>query len=210
MNQAIAIFCCAVLASCAPKPAPTSVVPPAPPRATAVAPEVGKLRDHIAEADRMATAIDSGAKEARLAATRAREEAERLKDRKTATEAELTRLWQDLQTMEARNLFLETETARLAANLTDARKTAATLQQHAAAKDAEADQLRAAHTHLTSTVADYATQITASNKAAEAQRTRADKLAGEIRLHRIALGICVAIALAWVAAKLLLPPRLLA
>jgi uncharacterized phage infection (PIP) family protein YhgE len=201
-------LCSLLLASCATKPTPVSTVAPPPPRAAAVAPEVSKLRDHVAEADKMAASIDTGAKEARLAATRAREEAERLKSRKAATEAELTKLWQDLQTVEARNLFLETESSRLTAALSDARASAAKLQQYAATKDAEAEQLRAGHTQLTATVSDYATQLAATTKATEIQRTRADKLAGEIRLYRIALAICAAIALAWVAAKIFLPPRL--
>lgn len=209
MTRPIIPLCCILLASCATRPAPTSAIPPAPPRAATVAPEAGKLRDQVDDAGKMAAVIDTGAKEARQAATRAREEAERLKTRKTATEAELTRLWQDLQSVETRNLFLETETSRLAANLNDARRTAATLQQHASAKDAEADQLRAGHTHLGKVVADQARQIAATGKAIELQRTRADKLAGEIRIYRIALGICAAITIAWVAAKLLLPPRLL-
>ncbi|MBX3740260.1 MAG: hypothetical protein KF712_04670 [Akkermansiaceae bacterium] len=194
-------LCCILLASCASKPAPTSIVPAAPPRAAAVAPEAGRLRDQIADAGEMAAIIGSGATEARLAATKAREEAERLKTLKTATEAELTRLWQDLQTVEARNLFLDTETSRLAAALTDARAAAGRLQEHASMKDAEAGQLRAAHTHLSTMVADHATQLTAATKAIGIQRTRADKLSGEIRIYRITLGICLAIALAWIAAK---------
>lgn len=44
------IALCAVLASCASKPAPSSIVPPAPPRAVPVAPEVSKLRDQLADA----------------------------------------------------------------------------------------------------------------------------------------------------------------
>jgi len=209
MTRSIIPLLCILVASCATRPTPTPVIPPAPPRAAVVAEEAGRLRDHISDAGKMAAVIGSGAKEARLAATKAREEAERLKTQKSASGAELTRLWQDLQAVEARNLFLETETSRLAGNLADARKAAATLQQHASAKDAEADQLRAGHTHLSTMVGDYASQLTARNKAAEAQRTRADKLAGEIRLYRIALGLCLAIALAWVAARIFLPPRLI-
>jgi chromosome segregation ATPase len=207
MTRLLTIALCAVLASCASKPAPSSVIPPAPPRAVPVAPEASKLRDQIADAGKMAAVIDAGAKEARQAATAARQEAERLKTQKTATEAELTKLWQDLQTVEARNLFLETETSRLTVSLTDARATAGKLQEYASAKDAEAEQLRVGHSHLKAMVGDYTTQLASANKAIEGQRTRADKLAGEIRLYRIALVICVAIALAWVAAKLFLPPR---
>ena len=159
---------CFQLASCASKPAPSSVVPPIPPRAPPVAPEANKLRDQITAADKSAAMIDAGAKEARKAATAARVEAERLKTQKTATEAELTKLWQDLQTIESRNPFLETETSRLAANLTDARDTAAKLQEHAAVKDAEADGLRAGHTHVKAVMGDYATQLAGANKTIEA------------------------------------------
>ena len=195
--------------SCAPKAAPSSIVPPAPPKALPVAPEVSKLRDQITEADKSAAVIDAGAKEARLAATAARKEAERLKTQKTATEGELTKLWQDLQTVESRNLFLETETSRLAVNLKDARATAAKLQEHAAAKDAEAERLRGDLDFLSVVAKDHANSRSEAEKATAKERTRADKLAGEIRLYRIALGICGAIALAWVAAKIFLPPRLI-
>lgn len=208
MIRLLSIALIGLLVSCASKPAQSSVIPPAPPRAAPVAPEVSKMRDQITAVDKSVAVIDASAKEARQASTAARQEAERLKTQKTATEAELTKLWQDLQTVEARNLFLETETSRLAASLTDARTTAARLQEHAAAKDQEADQLRAGHDHLKAMVGDYASQLATVQKTVEAQRTRADKLAGEIRLYRIALGICAAIALAWVAAKIFLPPRL--
>jgi chromosome segregation ATPase len=204
MIRSIILLSCVLLASCATKPAPASIIPAAPPRAAAVAPEAGKLRDQISNAGEISAIIGSGAKEARLAATKAREDAERLKARKTANEAELTRLWQDLQNVEERNLFLEMETSRLAASLTDARATAGRFQEQASMKDAEADQLRAAHIHLSTMAADHATRLTAATKSIETQRTRADKLSGEIRIYRIALGICLAIALSWIAAKTIL------
>jgi chromosome segregation ATPase len=209
MIRLLTIALCAVLASCASKHAPSSIVPPAPPRAVPVAPEVSKLRDQITAADKSVAVIAAGAKEAARAATAARQEAERLKIQKSATEAELTKLWHDLQTVEARNFFLETETSRLAVNLTDARATAAKLQEHAAAKDAEAERLRGDLDFLSIVAKDHANSRSEAEKATAKERTRADKLAGEIRLYRIALGICGAIALAWVAAKIFLPPRIL-
>jgi len=172
----------------------------------AVAPEASKLREHITDADKAAAAIATGATEARKAATAAREEAARLKQNKTASEAELTKLWLDLQTVETRNLFLETETTRLTANLTDARRTAGILQEYASAKDAEADRLRAGHDHLATQVADHATQLSAAHRAAQDHRSRADKLAGEVRLYRIALAIVAAILIAWVALRIFLRP----
>lgn len=183
----------ALLASCASKPSPSAIAPPAPPRAVQVAPEVSKLRDQITVADRSVAVIDAGAKEAAKAATAARQEAERLKVQKSASEAELDGLWKQLQTVEIRNLFLEAETSRLAANLTDARDTAAKLQQHAAAKDAEADQLRAGHAHLASMVGDYSKQLAAAREKITKESSRADKLSGEIRLYRVCLGILLTI-----------------
>lgn len=195
--------------ACATKPTPSSIIPAAPPKAIPVTPEASKLRDQINAADKTAALIDTGAKEAHKAATAARAQAERLKDQKSATPAELTKLWQDLQSLEARNLFLETETSRLTANLTDARNTAGTLQQYAAAKDAEAQQLRSQHSHLSTMVSDYSTQLTTANKATTQQRARADRLAGEILLYRIALGIIAALLIGWAILKLFLPNPIL-
>ena len=77
-------------------------------------------------ADRQTALITQTAEEVTRATRAAREKAGELAKERSATPEELTRLWQDLQSVEARNLFLETQTKRLTANLTDARANAAT------------------------------------------------------------------------------------
>lgn len=198
------------LASCATTKAPsTPPLPQAPPRAVLVAPEASRVRESIATADRTAAVIDAGAKDASKAATAARQEAERLKDQAAVSPAEMTKLWQDLQSLEARNLFLETQASRLVANLTDARNTAATLQQVAAEKDAEAEQLRAQHLQLSQTATHYSQQLDATHQESVKQRTRADKLAGEILLYRIALVVLTAIGALYIFARIYFRPRLI-
>lgn len=193
------------LTSCAPNRLPPASVPTPPPRAVPVAPEASKVRESIAVADRTAVVIDTTAKDAARAATEARKEAERLKTQKSAAPAELDRLWQDLQSLEARNLFMETQASRLVANLTDARNTAAILQQVAAEKDAEADGLRSQNTQLGKTVSNYSTELNKSYADAAKQRSRADLLAGEIRLYRLALGIASLLIVLYLFARFLLP-----
>lgn len=201
----LAIIISAVcLASCANKRTLTPPLPVAPPKAILVAPVASQVRESIAVADKTAAVLDVGAKEAGKAATAARIEAERLKNQKAANESELTKLWQDLQSVESRNLFLETQTSRLVANLSDARKTAETLQQHAAAKDAEAERLRDQHKQLSETASYYSEGLAAAYKSIQDERSRADKLEGEILLYRIALGIISTLALLYVAAKLVI------
>lgn len=209
MIRLLSLLLLTALTSCATKQATSTLLPPPPPRAVAVAPEASRLHEQITTADHTAANIATGAAKARQAATAARQEVARLKQNKTATEAELTKLWQDLQTVETRNLFLETETSRLSSNLTEARKTATTLQQYASAKDTEADQLRAGNDHLTHTVGSFSKQLAAANKATDDHRSHADRLLGEIRLYRITLGITAAIIIAWISLKLFLPPRLI-
>lgn len=209
MKPLLFILCALVAASCAPKAPLTPPLPTAPPKAILVAPLASKVRESIATADRTAAVIDAGAKEASKAATKARAEAERLKIQKTATEGELTKLWQSLQAVESRNLFLESQVTRLTTNLADARGAAATLQEHAAKKDQEAEAAQAQLADVKVTATYHAGQAKATWEESLKQRTRADKLAGEILLYRIALGICAALLVSWVAIRFFLPPRLL-
>lgn len=196
----------ALLASCATQP---TGLPTPPPKAKPVAPQVSRVRDSVATVDKVATVIESNAKEASQAATAARKEAERLKDQQRASAAELEGLWKSLQSVEARNLFLENETQRLSRHLTELGGLTSALEQAAAAKDAEADQLRAQAAQLTETAIAQVKASKAAEKEAQVQRTRADKLAGEIRIYRVvAIGAGVLVLLL-IAAKFFLPPRLL-
>lgn len=196
-----------LLPACATKAIPggTPPLPAAPPKAILVAPAVSQLRETLQAADRQSTLVTQAARETTRATTQAREKAGVLAKNRAATPEELTRLWQDLQSLEARNLFLETQTQRLTGNLTDARNTAAILQQTAAAKDAEADALRQQHTHLTQTVSHYSRELGTAHQAAITQRTRADQLSGEIRLYRLALGIAALLLILYLTARFLLP-----
>lgn len=198
------------ISSCAPHAdVPTPPLPAPPPKAAAVAPAVSRIRETISDADKQAAAVRDAARESATASTRAREEAGRLAANKTATAAELTGLWQALQSVEARNLFLEGETARLTTRITTLRDEASRLQETATARDLEATQLRGANDGLMATTAHYATALRTAQADASTQRTRADKLKGEINLHRIALGIAAILIVLWAALRFLTPPRLL-
>jgi predicted nucleic acid-binding Zn-ribbon protein len=195
------------LASCATRTAVTAPLPAPPPKAAAVAPEVSRIRESIADADQQATAIRHAAQESTRAAADARKESGRLAGKGSATPAELNSLWKALQSLEARNLFLEGETHRLTGQLTTLRTSAASLEEKAAARDAEATQLRDQNIHLSARVTTSDRMTATAQGDAIQQRTRADKLAGEIRLYRIALGIFAALLIGWLALKFLLPLR---
>jgi len=197
----------ALLTACGTRsiPGATPPLPAAPPRAIPVVPAVSQLRETLQAADRQTALIHQTAEEVTRATRAAREKASELAKEQSATPEQLTRLWHDLQSVEARNLFLETQTKRLTANLTDARATAATLQQAAAAKDAEAEALRQQHSHLSQTVSHYSQELHTAHKATLTQRTKADELRGEIRLHRLALGIAGLLLVLYLAARFLLP-----
>lgn len=196
-----------LIASCAPKAAVFAPLPSAPPKAVAVAPEVSKVREAIANADKQAATIRAAATEASRQITAARVDAERLAKAQAATPADLNGLWKALQSAESRNLFLEDETNRLSIRLTATSSDIARLEALASAKDAEASDLRRQNDDLRARVA--ASDKVAADAQAEAakQRTRADKLAGEIRLYRLGLGIAALLLIAWVILKFILPPR---
>ncbi len=206
--RAIILLGLPFILSCSPEGAPAiPPLPPPPPRAAAVAPEVSKVRESIADADKNAAAIRDAARHSSAAAKEARQEAERLAERRSATPDELNGLWKALQSLEARNLFLEAETESLTTRLTALRTEAAALQQTATARDAEATQLRALSENLTATANHCATTLDRAHKQTALQRSRADKLAGEIHLYRIALGIAAMLAVLWAVVKLVLPVR---
>jgi len=197
MTRLLAILCPVLLiTSCAPK---ALVVPPAPAKVAKVAPQARGVREGLTDADYKAIAIREAAKEGSLLATKARQDAERLKEAKTATEQELTKLWHDLQTVEARNLFLEQETARLSAHLSATLLKAVELEDTANAKDAEVTALRDRFDHL----GRVATEAIEREKDAVAAVNR---LRGEIWIYRwiaIALGVLI---LLWILKKVFLPP----
>lgn len=185
-------------------------LPAPPPKARPVAPEVSAVRESIAKTNKSVAIIDAGAKEAAREATKARQEAERLKNQQTASAAELRGLWESLQSVEARNLFLESETSRLSLQVGKLEASGAVLEQAAAEKDAEADELRRQLLFAADVIATNKKATADAEKAATKERTRADNLAGEIGIYRWLLWpvgiVLVLLVIAWIALKWFLPP----
>ena len=93
--------------------------------------------------------LKTASSDAKNAATLAREEAERLKNSEQATAAELDALWKLVSKVEARNMFLEEETNKLAdqtedqhAKILELRATVEHLKSEAIKKDGEVAALR--------------------------------------------------------------------
>ncbi len=167
------------------------------------------LRERIADADKRTAAIHDAARDSAESATEARREAERLKEKRTATAEELDGLWKQLQTVEARNLFLESSSSKLATDLSSLRANAAALESIAAEKDREAAALRDQNGFLGESAKHRADALEEAHKQLTAARTRADRLAGEIRLYRLVLGIAALLYVLWLVIRFLLPRRLI-
>ncbi len=182
-------------------------LPPPPAAAPPVAPAVTRVRETLATTGRDAAVLQHAAADLSRAAADATREAARLAGKQTATPDELNGLWKSLQSLEARNLFLESETTRLTGNLQDLAGQLVILQQTAADRDAEATQLR---DQLAFAHAEKSRDSAAIDRARHdtlTQRTRADRLTGEIIIYRIILGILLALILIWILIRLLLPIR---
>ncbi|MBK1883653.1 hypothetical protein JIN85_14625 [Luteolibacter pohnpeiensis] len=202
-------FIVLLFAGCAPKTASVAPLPSPPAEAAPVTAPAKASREAVERADTKATQLASAAAEARADATAAREEAERLAKAKTATAEELDDLWKSMQKVEARNLFLESETKTLSAQLAEAHKLSAELESAATAKDAESAALRAQNEDLRAVAATYADKINAVQREASELKTKADKLAGEIRVYRWALwgigGLIGLLGLAYVTLRWIAP-----
>jgi len=215
----------AVITSCAPT---TPVVSPfvkqtLPAKAADVSPAIDAAREAAAKADaagdlsrERVTAITRETTTLRQGLQSATAEADRLRKQKTASETELDHLWQSLQALTARNLFLESETQAAADSLAlekslrlTAGEALTTAQALARGKENETTQLRLQLIDSESQREAIHATNSALAKATSQHQSRADKLTGEIRLYRIALGIAALLILLWLIIKFLLPPRLL-
>ena len=215
----------ATITSCAPAPSAVSpfIKQTLPARAADISPALDAARDATAQADAAVdlsrehlTAITRETTTLRQGLQAATAEADRLRKQKTASEAELDGLWRSLQTLTARNLFLESETQAATDSLARekslrllAGEALTSAQALARGKESEATQLRLQL--IDSEAAREAIHATSAAlaKAVTQHQSRADQLAGEIRLYRIALGIAALLLLLWLIIKFLLPPRLL-
>lgn len=198
-----------LMPSCAHIGTSTPPLPSPPPKAQPVAPVAVKVSEGVAATDKQAAAVVIAAKESTKAATAAREEAQRLAEKQEATPDELNGLWKALQTVEARNLFLEEETNRLTETINILRTSSAELGALSSAKDAENDELRRLNGFLTTTANHRAGEVSDLQQQLIDARKARDRLGGEIRLYRIALGVAALLLVLWIVLKLLLPPRLL-
>lgn len=214
----------AVVTSCGPT---TPVVSPfvkqtLPAKAADISPALNAARDAAARADAASdlsrehiTTITRESTTLRQGLQAATAEADRLRKQKTASETELDGLWQSLQALTARNLFLEAETQAATNSLARERtlrltasEALATAQTLARSKESEATQLRLQLIDSEYQREAIHTTSTSLAKTAAQHQSRADQLAGEIRLYRIALGIAVLLFVLWLIIKFLLPPRL--
>ena len=215
----------AVITSCAPS---SPLVPPfvkqtLPAQAADISPALNAARDAATKADAAVdlsrghiTTITRETTTLRQGLQAATDEADRLRRQKTASEAELDGMWQSLQALTARNLFLESEAQAAADSLArektlrhTASEALTTAHALARGKESEATQLRLQLIDSESQREAIHTTSAALAKAVAHHQSRADKLAGEIRLYRIALGIAALLFLLWIIIKFLLPPRLI-
>lgn len=104
-----------LVASCAPKALPVIATPvrtvEVAPKAKLVRPSLERVGEKAGELKGQLDTLSGEAARARVEADQATAEAKRLADQGTATKAELDGMWKSLQSLSARNLFLETELA---------------------------------------------------------------------------------------------------
>ena len=175
------------LFSCAPTPPPRAIIPSAPPRTAPAAPVIAaaattqsataavsaKLESQVNLLRQSASDLQDGMAEAVL-------EADRLRQQKSATEADLQGLWQKLTALQTRNLFLETEAETAVTYATEQKERRAAAEQAVTdltalttAQEAELSRYRQQYETLT-------TAYQASEQArakAETARAAADKQA---------------------------------
>lgn len=115
MKSLIPLILACAMASCAhrgPAPSPVLPVPKAvvvTPDVQAISPSVDRVSDANSKLKGQVGALQAQAKTAREEADRAMAEAARLVVMGSATKGELEGMWRSLQSVSARNLFLETE-----------------------------------------------------------------------------------------------------
>lgn len=201
----LAAVAACLLSSCA--TSPRAPVVTAPLRVENVQPVAAKVRESIREADKMVSVIQREATQAAGEATAARVEAERLKEKQTATAGELDALWQSLKSVEARNLFLEKESKTLAYKLTAMTGEAANFDRIASAKDAEATTLRGQNGDMARTIAEIQKALDSQTaKLAKAEKKGA--AAGVYRIWVIVGAVTITILLAGIVYLKLFAPRI--
>lgn len=223
--KAILILCAALLAaSCAPNtPAPGGFVKAIiPEKAPDASPVVAEAKKAAAEADTQTevarvhvTTVTREAATLRQGLEAATAEADRLRLQKSASEAELDGMWRSLQALTARNLFLEEEAAKAAQSLAyekqlrkAANETFTRAEGMIRQKESEAAALRLQLIDSEASREAIHTTAASLSKAAASSASRADKLAGAIRVHWIGHGIAT-LTIVCLVAFLFLRPRLI-
>lgn len=223
MKPVLLIIVCA-LTSCATPPAVAPFIKQTLPAESAdISPALGAARDAAARADAAndlsrehISTIQRETTTLRQGLQAATAEADRLRKQKTASETELDHLWQSLQNLTTRNLFLEAEAQAATDSLARekslrllAGEALTSAQTLARGKESEATQLRLQLIDSEAQREAIHSTSAALAKAATQHQSRADKLSGEIRLYRIVLGISALLFLLWLITKFFLPPRLI-
>ncbi len=211
------ILSACLLASCAPEPGtlPRHVPLEIPPKARPV--ETAAVRSSTAAAMREGTLasarVEKIAAEVRTLETHldaAVTEADRLRKQKSADERELEQMWQSLTKIQQRHDALHTE-AEGAKQALDRQKAAhartgrelAVLEKAARDLGIEAALLRSNLSTAEKLRASTGQALESANASAAAHLKKAQSLGGELRVFRIAAGILVLAALAWLLAPLL-------
>jgi len=105
------------LSSCAPQPVPRAIIAPVPIATASTAPALAAARTQQSATAAVSAKLETQVNTLRQSASDLQDgmadavlEADRLRQQKSATEAELNNLWQKLTDLNTRNLFLESET----------------------------------------------------------------------------------------------------
>ena len=168
-----------LMTCCAHKAVMPALVPTAPPVAVAVVPTVTavqksqqtaraageKLESQVGKFSGDAATLRKGLQDATV-------EADRLRKQKSATEADLDKLWAQLNELTQRNMFLETEALEAVKTANDQRLARVEVEKQleaalraAEAKDAEAASLRLQNADLGQIIKDQGGKIDSLNAA---------------------------------------------
>ena len=188
-----------------------AAAPSAKPAVDAVDASVGPVEASNTE---LASKVSSLRREAaawRTEAAAATARAKALADTGTATKEQLAKVWEDLQSAEARNLFLEKELeesdgliARQSKEIVDLRKSVAAAQETAVLKDMECDQLRSSL--ATANVRIREAGIEAARQSDRANEAEKEAANAKVYKRWIIIG-AVILALLWLAREIL--PKIL-
>jgi len=179
-------------------------VPTAPPRSASVLPVVQAARVHQAATAAVSASLEGQVATLRQSASQLRDgmadavlEADRLRQQKSASQAELNGLWSKLAALDARNLFLETEKADSLASqhrILRAQQQVALeeVASVAASSDAELSMLRLQHADMADTIRVQA--VAADRQAAQLVASEKRAAVGEF-LRRCLMAIFSSVAL---------------